>query len=91
MNGASSRPRQLATLIKLARQLLLTRQASVNMPDAQSRFENKVAEGAGSNHANSPYRQKDVELCWVKGDPLLKNVEPDPRYTMFLRKMQLPP
>jgi TolB-like protein/DNA-binding winged helix-turn-helix (wHTH) protein/tetratricopeptide (TPR) repeat protein len=36
------------------------------------------------------YRQKDVELYWVKGDPLLKNLEGDPRYQAFLRKMKLP-
>jgi hypothetical protein len=26
----------------------------------------------------------------IKGDPLLKNLEPDPRYKTFLRKMKLP-
>jgi TolB-like protein len=36
------------------------------------------------------YRQKDVALYRVKGDPLLKNLEPDPRYKAFLRKMNLP-
>jgi hypothetical protein len=36
------------------------------------------------------YRQKDVELYWVKGDPLLKNLKGDPRYEAFLRKMRLP-
>jgi TolB-like protein/DNA-binding winged helix-turn-helix (wHTH) protein len=35
------------------------------------------------------YRQKDVELYWVKGDPLLKNLEGDPRYEAFLRKMKV--
>jgi TolB-like protein/DNA-binding winged helix-turn-helix (wHTH) protein len=35
------------------------------------------------------YSQKDVELYWVKGDPLFKNLEADPRYSMFLRKMKL--
>jgi TolB-like protein/DNA-binding winged helix-turn-helix (wHTH) protein len=35
------------------------------------------------------YRQKDVELYWVKGDPLFKNLEADPRYSAFLRKMKL--
>jgi TolB-like protein/DNA-binding winged helix-turn-helix (wHTH) protein len=37
------------------------------------------------------YRQKDVELYWVKGDPLLKNLEPDPRYKAFLRTLKLLP
>jgi TolB-like protein/Tfp pilus assembly protein PilF len=36
------------------------------------------------------YRQKDVALYRVKGDPLLKNLEPDHRYKAFLRKMHLP-
>jgi adenylate cyclase len=35
------------------------------------------------------YRQKDVELFWIKGDPLLKTLEADPRYKTFLRKMNL--
>ena len=36
------------------------------------------------------HRQKDVALYRVKGDPLLKNLEPDPRYKAFLHKMNLP-
>jgi TolB-like protein/Flp pilus assembly protein TadD len=36
------------------------------------------------------YRQKDVALYRVKGDPLLKNLEPDPRYKALLRRMNLP-
>jgi TolB-like protein/DNA-binding winged helix-turn-helix (wHTH) protein/tetratricopeptide (TPR) repeat protein len=35
------------------------------------------------------YRQKDVELYWIKGDPLFRNVETDPRFAGFLRKMKL--
>jgi len=35
------------------------------------------------------YRQKDVSLYRIKGDPLLKNLEPDPRYRVFLRQMNL--
>jgi tetratricopeptide (TPR) repeat protein len=35
------------------------------------------------------YLQKDVELYWIKGDPLLKNLEPDARYLALLRKMKL--
>jgi hypothetical protein len=26
----------------------------------------------------------------MKGDPLLKNLEVDPRYTLFMKKMRLP-
>jgi TolB-like protein/Tfp pilus assembly protein PilF len=36
------------------------------------------------------YRQKDAALYRIKGDPLLKNLEPDARYRKFLRKMNLP-
>ena len=36
------------------------------------------------------FRQKDVELYYIKGDPLLKNLEDDSRYKVFLRKMNLP-
>lgn len=36
------------------------------------------------------YIQKDVELYWIKGDPLLRNLEGDARYKAFLRKMNLP-
>jgi TolB-like protein/cytochrome c-type biogenesis protein CcmH/NrfG len=33
--------------------------------------------------------QHDGGLTWVKDDPLLKNIENDPRYKAFLRKMKL--
>jgi TolB-like protein len=36
------------------------------------------------------YAQKDIGLWQIKGDPLLKNLESDPRYKAFLRKMNLP-
>jgi len=36
------------------------------------------------------YRQKDVDLYRIKGDPLLRNLEADVRYQAFLRKMNLP-
>lgn len=36
------------------------------------------------------YAQKDVFLWVIKGDPLFSNLEGDPRYKMFLRKMNLP-
>jgi TolB-like protein/Flp pilus assembly protein TadD len=32
----------------------------------------------------------DEDLYFIKGDPLLKNLEGDPRYKAFLRKMNLP-
>ena len=36
------------------------------------------------------YAQKDAALFYVKGDLPLKNLEADPRYKAFLRKMNLP-
>jgi TolB-like protein/Flp pilus assembly protein TadD len=36
------------------------------------------------------YAQKDAALEYIKGNPLLKNLEGDPRYKAFLRKMNLP-
>jgi tetratricopeptide (TPR) repeat protein len=37
------------------------------------------------------YAQRDGGLAEIKGDPLLRNLEGDPRYTAFLKKMHLPP
>jgi TolB-like protein/Tfp pilus assembly protein PilF len=42
------------------------------------------------NWLDRAYRQKDVVLYRIKGDPLLRNLESDARYKAFLRKMQLP-
>jgi tetratricopeptide (TPR) repeat protein len=36
------------------------------------------------------YKQSDSGLITIKGDPLLRNIEKDPRYTAFLQKMKLP-
>jgi len=36
------------------------------------------------------YRQKDVGLVEIVGEPLLKNLAADPRYKAFLRKINLP-
>ena len=36
------------------------------------------------------YKFRDEDLYWIKDDPLLKNLESDPRYKAFLRKMNLP-
>jgi tetratricopeptide (TPR) repeat protein len=36
------------------------------------------------------YRQRDEGLYLIKLDPLLKNIEADPRYKAFLRNMNLP-
>src|SRR5450631_3804094 len=36
------------------------------------------------------YDQKDVDLLWFKGNLAFKALETDPRYRVFLRKMNLP-
>jgi serine/threonine-protein kinase len=36
------------------------------------------------------YEHKDIELYYLKGDPLLKNLVGDRRFKSFLRKMNLP-
>jgi eukaryotic-like serine/threonine-protein kinase len=36
------------------------------------------------------YTQRDGGLSEIKGDPLLRNLERDPRYTAFLKKLKLP-
>ena len=36
------------------------------------------------------YRQKDIGLVEIVGEPLFKNLATDPRYKAFLRKMNLP-
>jgi hypothetical protein len=36
------------------------------------------------------YVQRSANLYWIKGDILLKNIEDDPRYKAFLRRMNLP-
>jgi len=36
------------------------------------------------------YKAREGRLIDLKGDPLLKNLEKDPRYTNFLKKMNLP-
>ena len=35
------------------------------------------------------YRQHEFELMWIKVDPLVKNVQADPRFTALLRKLGL--
>ena len=36
------------------------------------------------------YNQRDGGLPSIKGDPLLRNIEKDPRYAAFIKKMKLP-
>jgi hypothetical protein len=36
------------------------------------------------------HAQRDSGFVVMKGDPLLKNLEADPRYAAFLKKMRLP-
>ena len=36
------------------------------------------------------YAAHDVDLWWIKGDPLMQRLASDERYKAFLRKMNLP-
>jgi tetratricopeptide (TPR) repeat protein len=36
------------------------------------------------------YKQRDGGLAQIKCDPLLRNIQKDPRYRLFLQKMKLP-
>jgi hypothetical protein len=36
------------------------------------------------------YAERDAGLTEIKGDPLMKNLEHDPRYAALLKKMGLP-
>jgi hypothetical protein len=36
------------------------------------------------------YTKRDPGITLIKGDPLLKSLERDPRYTALLKKMRLP-
>jgi TolB-like protein/Tfp pilus assembly protein PilF len=39
---------------------------------------------------NRAYEQRDEDLYFIAGDPLLRNLERDPRYVAFLKKMNFP-
>ena len=36
------------------------------------------------------YDQRDGGLAQIEGDPMLRNIHKDPRYTAFMKKMKLP-
>jgi hypothetical protein len=40
--------------------------------------------------ARAAYAERDSGLPCIKGDPLLRSLERDPRYATFLKKMRLP-
>jgi TolB-like protein/thioredoxin-like negative regulator of GroEL len=42
------------------------------------------------NWLDRSYTQKDAYLYSIKGEPTMKNLEADPRYRAFLKKMNLP-
>lgn len=35
------------------------------------------------------YRQRDAGMLWIKGEPLLKDLRPDPRFHRLLQQMHL--
>jgi hypothetical protein len=42
------------------------------------------------SYLEKAYETRDLDLWYIKDEPLLKNLEGDPRYKAFLRKMNLP-
>jgi TolB-like protein len=52
--------------------------------------EGSVRRSADQVRVERAYQQRDIDLYFIKGDPLLKNLEGEPRYKAFLRKMNLP-
>jgi hypothetical protein len=41
-------------------------------------------------YLENSYIAKEGRLTYLKGDPLLKNLQGDPRYTALLKKLNLP-
>jgi hypothetical protein len=53
-------------------------------------FSGSCACGSCLEWLEHAYKQHDGGLAEMKGDPLLRNIEKDPRYAAFLQKMKLP-
>jgi tetratricopeptide (TPR) repeat protein len=78
------------------------READEALADYIKRFQNEAAFQIAQIYAfrgdadrafewlDRAYAQRDPGTSELKGDPLLKNLEKDPRYAAFLKKMKLP-
>ncbi len=60
--------------------------ASGNVPDMYA-YRGQIDEAF--QWLNRAYEQRDVNLLYIRYNPLLKNLRGDPRYLPFLRKMKL--
>ena len=93
---------RLAGLAAVLPTLHRAKEADAVLAQLQSEHSGDLAMGIAEAHAmrgdndrafawlDRAYAQKDFNLYYIKGDPLLKNLEQDARYQAFLRKMKLP-
>lgn len=93
---------RLAGLAAVLPALHRTKEADAVLARLKSEHAGDFAMGIAEAHAvrgerdqafawlDRAYAQKDFNLYYIKGDPLLKNLEQDARYRAFLRKMKLP-
>ena len=73
---------------------LLKEAISQNSTDWPSEIARVYAFREEKDHAfewlDRAYEKRDEDLYFIKGDPMLKHLEGDPRYMALLRKMNLP-
>jgi Flp pilus assembly protein TadD len=79
-----------------------TREADAALARFEEQYANELPMGVAEAYAmrgqndqafkwlDTAFAVKDTNLWLFKGDPLLKNLEGDPRYKAFLKKMNLP-
>jgi hypothetical protein len=94
--------RRAAGLVLVYHALRRTQEADAELAQLEAEHASDMAMWIAEAHAfrgqkdeaftwlDKAYAQKDHYLWTIKGDPLLKNIESDPRYKAFLRKMNLP-
>ena len=63
-------------------------QLKLLLPDEVYSFRNE--KDKAFEWLESAYNQRDDGLTDIKGDPLLRNIVKDSRYTTLLRKLKLP-
>ena len=63
-------------------------QLKLLLPDEVYSFRNE--KDKAFEWLESAYNQRDGGLTDIKGDPLLRNIVKDSRYTSLLRKLKLP-
>ena len=53
-------------------------------------YANRGDKDKAFEYLEESYKAREARLTYLKGDPLLKNLESDPRYITFMKKMKLP-